>query len=108
MNNYIKFGIVLLIGVVGFFLGWQLASKKALEKELALSTEIIQTHIKSEEVKETIDKAFQERLSQLRPQITTINKEIQREIYKEPVYTDCKSTDGVVRNYERKLDLQTK
>lgn len=51
-------------------------------------------------------KEYQESLAKIKPVITTINKEIQREIQTNTVYSDCKSTDGVVREYERKLDLQ--
>ena len=36
----------------------------------------------------------------------TINKEIQHEISTNTIYRDCKSTDGILREYESKLDLQ--
>jgi uncharacterized protein YlxW (UPF0749 family) len=53
-----------------------------------------------------LSKKYQENLETLKPKITTINKEIQREILTNNVYHDCKSTDGVVQQYENKLDLQ--
>lgn len=61
---------------------------------------------KNVDIIQTMSKNYQESLANLKPKITTINKEIQHEVSTNTIYRDCKSTDNLVREYESKLDLQ--
>lgn len=82
------------------------AHRSIAEDKLELVQRTLEQVQKSTDVKEAVSKAFQENLSFITPKITTINKEIHREIQQNSVYTDCRTTDGVLRQYEQKLDLQ--
>jgi hypothetical protein len=55
-----------------------------------------------------IAKVMEDKLAALKPQTTVINRNITNEIAKDTVYLDCKSNPNVMREYQRKLDLQPK
>ena len=55
-----------------------------------------------------IGKTIEDKLAGLKPQTTVINRNITNEIAKDTVYLDCKSSPSVMREYQRKLDLQPK
>ncbi len=108
-NEYKWIGIG--IGAILWSIGvWHVAASYTensyTKEKLELSHKLEESRAKDTELKTVISKALQESLASLRPQVTTINKEIQREILTNHVYTDCKSTDSLMQQYEHKLDLQ--
>lgn len=91
-------GVILWSGCV-----WHIASTYTESSYTKEKLKTLEEHVN---VIQKMSKEYQESLAALKPKVTTINKEIQREISTNTVYRDCKSTDGVVREYEKKLDLQ--
>ncbi len=91
-------------GVVVWSVGlWHVASTYTESTYTKERLSSLQKHV---DTIQTMSKEYQDSLAALKPKVTTINKEIQREINTNTVYRDCKSTDGVLREYENKLDLQ--
>lgn len=76
------------------------------EEKLALAEDYIKAQASNNELKAEISQEIQQGLQDYFTKAKPITKEIQRETITNHVYTDCRSTDGVVREYERKLDLQ--
>lgn len=91
---------------------WHVAStyteSKYLQKQLDVAEAVIEVNAKNQITRDEITKALEEQLAVLKPQITTINRNITNEITKDRVYIDCKSSPSVMREYQRKLDLQPK
>ena len=105
----------LAIGLIWFaslcsasWVTYQVVTKQATQDKLEMAEKIIERKAQDDELKDSISKQLQESLAAIKPEITTINRKIEREVIQNTVYRDCKSTDGVVREYERKLDLQSK
>lgn len=107
-RNYI-FASLLVIWSIGIWhISSQVTENKYQQEKLAVAEEVLEQQRFNTTLKDSISKDLQEYLSTLQPKITTINKEIQHEISTNTVYAECKSTPDIVREYERKLDLQTK
>lgn len=53
-----------------------------------------------------LSKQLQDSLQKLAPTLAAINKDNMNEIATNPVYHDCRITDGVRNNYKRKLQAQ--
>jgi hypothetical protein len=91
---------------------WHVSStyteSKYIKKQLDVAEAVIQTTAKNSEIRDNISEIMEEKLSKLRPLQTTINRNITNEIAKDTVYIDCKSNPNVMREYQRKLDLQPK
>jgi len=94
----IGIGVILWSGCV-----WHIASTYTESSYTKEKLSDLQEHTR--QISE-MSKQFQEDLAALKPKVTTINKEIQHEISTNTIYRDCKSTDGILREYESKLDLQ--
>lgn len=107
-RNYILTGVF----VIWSWGVWDISSKvtehEYQQEKLAVAEEILEQQRYNNTLKDSISKDLQEYLATLRPQVTTINKEMQREVSTNTVYAECKSTPDIVREYERKLDLQAK
>lgn len=98
---------------IGYSVGlWNVASTyteaKYVQKQLDVAVAVLETKEKNEVTAQAIQKTMEETLAALRPQNTVINRTIQNEILKDTVYLDCKSNPNVMREYQRKLDLQPK
>lgn len=91
---------------------WHISSTyteaKYLGKQLNVAEATLQVTKENTITKNEIVKSMSETLAALKPQTTVINRTIQNEIYKDRVYIDCKSSPSVMREYQRKLDLQPK
>lgn len=77
--------------------GWEKEKADLAQKEL--KTERANTKL----VVEVVTK-LEDRLTNLRSTQTTIQQKVIRETIKEPIYTQCITTDGVVRNIEALID----
>lgn len=110
----LKYKIAIYIAIlVAYTAGiWHVAAtyteNRYTKKQLDVAEAIIITTNKNQITRDEIDKTLQDMLANLKPQITTINRNITNEITKDRVYIDCKSSPSVMREYQRKLDLQPK
>lgn len=111
LETYRNYILVAFIGIWSWGV-WDISSKvtehKYQQEKLAVAEELLEQQRFNANLKDSISKDLQEYLATVKPQITTINKEVQREVSTHTVYAECKSTPDIVREYERKLDLQTK
>lgn len=105
---YIYAALFLVYSVGLWHVAAQYTESKYVKQALAQSEKLIELTEKNQELASNIDKKLQEGFAKVKPKITTINKEIQREIIENRIYSECKSTDGVVRQFEDKLDLYSK
>ena len=100
-------GVVLL---VSHFAVWHLATAlteaKYTKKQLDVAEAVIETNDKNQATKDEIAKTVAEALAKWRPANVIINRKIENELNKDPVYRDCKSTPSVMREYQNKLDSQ--
>lgn len=95
---------ILVAGLIIWSAGlWHVASTYTDAKYVKQALEIKEHN---DDLRDHIDKKLQTELAKIKPQITTINNEIQREIQTNTVYRDCKSTDGVMHNYDKLLEAQ--
>jgi predicted Holliday junction resolvase-like endonuclease len=103
------YAVLFVIYTVGV---WNVSAKytesKYLQKQLDVAEAVIATTAKNDEIRDNISEIMEEKLAKLRPLQTTINRNITNEIAKDTVYIDCKSNPNVMREYQRKLDLQPK
>jgi len=79
-----------------------------LEDKLTETNAVLKNVQDNNELGKTISGKLQKDLQKYLAGGKTITKEIQREIITNNIYNDCKSTDGVVRNYRQKLESQDK
>ena len=105
-RNYFIAGLVLVWSFGVWHISSIVTEHKYQQEKLAVAEEVLEQQRFNTTLKDSISKDLQEYLATIHPQITTINKEIQHEVSTNTVYAECKSTPDIVREYERKLDLQ--
>lgn len=107
-----KIKLFVLIGAIVAYTAFvSLATYKVIDgkytkEKLEQANAFIEKQNKNDNLKAEISKEVQAGLKRYLDTAKPITKEIQRETITNRVYTDCRSTDGVVQQYERKLDLQ--
>lgn len=97
----IVFGIVALC--LYTFCVWNITTK--LNENTLLKDEVAKLQFNAglgKDIQDRLEKSLKSYQSKAGP----ITKEIQREIITNNIYSDCKSTDGIVRSYRDKLDAQ--
>ena len=102
---------IIIAALLASYLGvWHLASSsveaKYVKKELDVATAVAKANSDNQTTKDSIAKVVAESLAKWRPANVIINRKIQNELDKDPVYRDCKSAPSVMREYQNKLDNQ--
>lgn len=105
-----KWYLVGVLLVVSHLAVWhtavKLTSAKYVQKQLDVAEAVIKTTAANQTTKDEIAKTVAEALAKWRPANVIINRKIQNELNKDPVYRDCKSNPDVMLNYQNKLDSQ--
>lgn len=102
----IGIGIIVAYTATVSFATYKWINAGYVKEKLQMAENYIEAQATNNELKSEISKEIQQGLQDYFTKAKPITKEIQRETITNRVYTDCRSTDGVVREYERKLDLQ--
>lgn len=79
---------------------------KHIQKALEVAEATLVTSNANQLTKNEISKTLTDTLALLDKQNSKINRNIQNEIAKDPVYRDCKSTPNLMHEYQNKLDNQ--
>ena len=105
-----KWYLVVVLLVVSHFVVWhtavKLTSAKYVQKQLDVAEAVIKTTAANQTTRDDIAKTVAEALAKWRPANVIINRKIQNELDKDPVYRDCKSAPNVMLDYQDKLDGQ--
>jgi len=104
-KNYILAGLFIVYSLGVWHVAGTYKEAKYIKENLAQANKVIELTEKNQEIIAGIDKKLQEGFAKIKPQVTTINKEIQREIIENRIYSECKSTPDLVQQFEDKLDL---
>jgi len=110
MNLNLKYGLI-LVSFILYTLGviWvtnRVVDYKYTKEKLDIVTQVLDTKIDNDKIAADVSKLVEESINTYMSKSKTITKEIQHEVFTNHVYTDCKSTDGIVQQYQRKLDSQ--
>ena len=77
-----------------------------LKEKLAAQSQALQIVADNKELGTKISEQLKKDISGLAPIINNINKGTEREIITNHVYSDCRTTDGMLDLYNKKLELQ--
>ena len=110
MFTQYKIYIIGFLLVVSHLFVWHEAvvhtEAKYTKKELDVAQAVLKTNADNQTTKDEIAKTVAEALAKWRPANVIINRKIQNELDKNPVYRDCKSAPSVMLDYQNKLDSQ--
>ena len=105
-----KWYLIAALLVVSHLVVWhtavKLTSAKYIQKQLDVAEAVIKTTAANQTTRDDIAKTVAEALAKWRPANVIINRKIQNELDKDPVYRDCKSAPSVMLDYQDKLDSQ--
>lgn len=102
---------IIIAALLASYVGvWHVASSlvkaEYIQKELDVVVAVAKANAENQTTKDSIAKVVAESLSKWRPANVIINRKIQNELDKDPVYRDCKSAPSVMHEYQNKLNNQ--